>query len=75
MIDYGTECVNPEEVIEYINKALKEQCDIHQIEYPLTVSIGYAVIDKRPTDIEQMLAAADEKLYEQKAKYRKEQLP
>lgn len=75
MIDYGAECVNPEELTEYINKALQEQCDIHQINYPLTVSIGYAVIDKRPADIEQMLAAADEKLYEQKAKYRKEQLP
>lgn len=68
IIDYSEDCANPEEVAKYIKDVLKEQCNKHQISYSLTVSIGYAVIDRRPVSIEEMLTSADEKLYEQKAR-------
>jgi diguanylate cyclase (GGDEF)-like protein len=60
---------SPETIVTAFKEILQSMCETHNTAYPLTVSIGYAVVTNSTLSLETAISTADQALYVEKRKF------
>ena len=60
---------SPETIVTSFKEILQSMCETHNTAYPLTVSIGYAVVTNSALSLETAISTADQALYVEKRKF------